>query len=84
MKKLTLKLENLSVESFQPEQRPDRGGTVVGQNHTSDGGLEYHTYGNQHTCVVSECGYSCLACDTEHDPECSSHCIIPTYTWEPC
>ena len=84
MKKLTLKLEDLAIESFQPEQRADRGGTVVGQNHTDYSCPEYHTCGGQDSCDVSECGYSCLACDTENDPECSSHCIIPTYTWEPC
>jgi len=84
MKKLTLKLEDLSVESFRTEQAADRNGTVVGHygaNHTLQ-----ETCGETcpHSCDVSECGYSCVACDTENDGECSTHCIIPTNVWEPC
>lgn len=28
--------------------------------------------------------YSAMVCDTEHDTDCSTYCLLPTYVWQFC
>lgn len=59
MKKLSLKVEHLVVESFETAPTVTRRGTVVGEQHPSD----VHT-----RCMVYTCYYTCAPFNCYTDP----------------
>ncbi|HEX5725115.1 MAG TPA: hypothetical protein VFX98_06595 [Longimicrobiaceae bacterium] len=70
MKKLTLKLDDLKVDTFTAAEQPDGRGTVAGHYGTT------HTQHGQ-TCGPScgdTCDYTCAGYATSPGPE--YHCIL--------